>query len=233
MVKQSKLFLTESETMKISKSTIEILKNMASINQNILIKEGDVLTTRTVSKTLFASAKVDTSFPREFGIYNLSTFLGVLSLFSDPEVELGEKSATISQGSNRVTYMYAAPEVLDYPEKTIKMPSADAEFLLSEENLKSLLKAGAVLASTDLNIKSDGSVITCTVLDPKNSAANTFSVDVGVAEREFNVFIKLDNLKLISQDYNVKLSEKKIAQFEAVSGDYSLYIANENNSNWE
>lgn len=218
--------------MKISKSTIEILKNYAGINQNILIKKGNTLTTRTVAKNLFASAVVDTEFPQDFGIYNLSQFLGVLSLFSDPEVTLSEKAMVISQGKNKVQYMFASPEVLDYPEKAINMPSPDASFELTEENLKSLLKAGAVLSSTDLKISSDGTTIACTVLDPKNPSANTFSVEVGESDRSFDVFIKLENLKLITGKYEVSLSEKKIAHFKNVSVDYNMYIANERNSTW-
>lgn len=218
--------------MKISKSTIDVLRNFSSINQNILIKPGKQLTTRTVAKNLFASATVDTEFLQEFGIYNLSTFLGVLSLFSDPDVELGEKSMTIKQGKYSVSYMFAAPEVLAYPDKMINMPAGDATFELSEENLKSLLKAGAVLASTDLKISGDGETITCTALDPANSSANTFSVEVGQTDRKFSAFIKLENLKMPPGKYTVTLSEKKIAQFSNTEINYSLYVANEKNTSW-
>jgi hypothetical protein len=218
--------------MKISPATVSILRNFASINQNILIRAGNTLTTRTVAKNLFATATVDTEFPQEFGIYNTATFLGVLSLFSDPDIELGDKSMVISQGKNRVNYMFAAPDVLDYPDKEIKMPATDASFELTEENLKSLLKAGAVLSSTDLSIKGDGETIVCTVLDPKNSSANTFSVDVGTTGREFEVFIKLENLKMPQGSYSVSLSAKKIAQFASKTIEYSLFVANEKNSSW-
>jgi hypothetical protein len=218
--------------MKISKSTIEVLKNFATINQNILIRPGKQLTTRTVAKNLFASADVDTDFPQEFGIYNLSTFLGVLSLFSDPDVELGEKSMTISQGKYNVSYMFAAPEVLAYPDKMINMPKTDATFELSEENLKSLLKAGAVLASTDLKISGNGSTISCTALDPKNPSANTFTVEVGETDRTFDAFIKLEHLKMPAGKYTVTLSDKKIAQFSNSDIKYSLYVANEKNTVW-
>ena len=219
--------------MKISQSTITILKNFSSINQNIMIKQGNTLTTRTVAKNLFASAVVDTDFPQDFGIYNLSQLLGVLSLFSDPEIDLTANSMTISQGKNRVQYMFASPDVLDFPDKVITMPASDASFDLTEENLKSLLKAGAILSSTDLNITGDGSTIICTVLDPKNPSANTFSVEVGKTDRTFSVFIKLENLKLLTGKYNVSLSSKKIAHFENTSIAYSLYIANEKNSTWQ
>lgn len=218
--------------MKISPATIAILKNFASINQNIMVKEGSVLTTRTVSKNMFVSATVDTVFPKDFGIYNLNQLLGVLSLFSDPDIELSDKSLVISQGKNKVQYQYASPEVLDFPDKVITMPLSDASFELSEDNLKSLLKAGAVLSSTDLNITGDGCTIMCTVLEPKNVSANTFSVEVGTTDQQFSAFIKLENLKLISGKYVVNLNKKKIAQFKNMSVDYNLYIANEKNSTW-
>lgn len=219
--------------MKISKATIEILKNFSSINQNILIKEGSVLSTRTPAKNLFATATVDTVFPQDIGIYNLSSFLGVLSLFSDPDVELTEKSMIISQGKNQVSYMFAAPEVLDFPEKAINMPKTDVKFTLTEENLKSILKAGGILASTDLRISGDGTTIFCTALDPKNSAANTFTVEVGETDREFEAYIKLENLRMPSGNYTVHMSDKKIAQFENDAVDYSLYVANEKNTTWK
>lgn len=218
--------------MKISKQTLDILRNFSSINENILIREGNVLTTRTVAKNIFVSATVDTDFPQDFGIYNLAQLLGVLTLFSDPDVELSEKNLTISQGKNRVQYMFASQEVLDFPDRQVKMATSDVQFELSEENLKSLLKAGAVLKSTDLNITGDGEKIVCTVLDPKNVAANTFSVEVGETTNNFSVFIKLDNLKMIMGKYNVSLAGKKLALFSNGTIDYKFYIANEKNSTW-
>lgn len=218
--------------MKISKATTDILRNFASINQNILIKSGNVLSTRTVAKNLFATATVDTEFPQDFGIYNLSTFLGVLSLFSDPDIELSEHSMIISQGKNQVQYSFAAPEVLDFPDKAITMPAVDAEFDLTEENLKSLLKAGAVLSSTDLCISGDGSSISCTTIDPSNPSANTFSVEVGTTDKTFKAYIKLENLKLPTGAYHVSLSSKKITRFENKAITYSMYIANTKDSTW-
>ena len=218
--------------MKLSKQTLEVLRNFSSINQNILIKAGKVLTTRTVAKNIFVTATVDDEFEQEFGIYNLPEFLGVVSLFTDPEFTLNENSVTISQGKNKVQYVFAASEVLDYPDKAIKMPKTDASFELSEEDLKSLIKAGSVLSATDLLIQGDGSSITCTVLDPKNPSSNTFAVEVGTTDQTFSSYIKLENLKMPPSIYEVNLSSKKIAQFVSKTINYEIYIANEKNSSW-
>lgn len=218
--------------MKLSKSTLAILSNFASINQNILIQKGSKLTTRTVAKNIYVEANVEDEFEQEFGIYNLGEFLGIVGLFSDPVFELSKNSVTISQGKNKVQYLFASPEVLDYPDKPIKMPATDASFELTEENLKSLLKAGAVLSATDLLISGDGELITCTVLDPKNPSSNTFAVEVGTTDKAFSAYIKLESLKLPAGMYDVMLSSKKIAHFKNKTIDYSIYVANEKNSTW-
>lgn len=215
--------------MQISKSTIEVLKNFASINSNLLVVPGKTLTTRTVAKNVFVSTNVDTEFPTEFGIYNLQSFLGVLSLFSEPEIEFGEKSLVIKQGKNKVRYNYADREVLEFPDKTIKTPTADAEFDLSEENWKSLQKAGAVLGATDLKIEGDGETITCTVIDPKNSACNTFSIEVGKSDRKFDIFVKLEYVKLLPGSYHVTLSASKpVVTFDNTNDmEYTFKVAYE------
>ena len=218
--------------MQLSKNTLAILANFATINQNILIKTGNVLNTRTVAKNIYVESTVEEDFEQEFGVYNLSQFLGIIGLFSDPTYELSKNSVTISQGKNKVQYLFAAPEVLDFPDKAIKMPATDASFELSEEDLKSLLKAGAVLSATDLLIAGDGQLITCTVLDPKNPSSNTFAVEVGTTDRVFSGYIKLESLKLPSGIYDVMLSSKKITHFKNKTMSYSFYVANEKNSIW-
>lgn len=218
--------------MKLSKTTLEVLRNFASVNQNVLITAGSTLTTRTVAKNIFVEATVTDTFEQEMGLYNLQEFLGIVSLFSDPEFELSDNSVTIRQGKNKVQYVFASKEVLDYPDKPIKMPAVDATFELTEENLKSLLKAGSVLSATDLLIQGEDGIINCTVLDPKNPSSNTFSVEVGTTDRSFSAYIKLENLKMLPGIYEVNLSSKKIAQFKSKVLDYNFYIANEKNSTW-
>ena len=43
--------------MKLSNNTISVLKNFASINQNLVIKEGNEITTMSAMKTLLQKQK--------------------------------------------------------------------------------------------------------------------------------------------------------------------------------
>ena len=58
--------------MKLSETTIDILSNFATINPNMLFKEGTTLSTISEAKNIMASATIEERIPREFGIYDLS-----------------------------------------------------------------------------------------------------------------------------------------------------------------
>lgn len=216
--------------MKLSKQTLEVLKTFSTINQNLLVKPGSRLSTKPSVASIFATAEVPEVFPQEFGIYNLVEFLGVLSLFSDPELNFDEKFVTISEGRNSVKYFYAAKEVLVFPDRDIKMPAAEIQFQLTKETLTSLLKAASVLKVSELVVTGSDGQITVTVSDVKNDTANTYSVEVGKTDIEFTAVFMIDNLKLISGDYDVEISTKRISKFHNSAMNYTAYVALEQSS---
>ena len=75
-------------TMKLSESTVNLLKNFSSINQSILFKEGTKLRTISVMKNILVEHNVTEEFPRDFGIYDLNQFLNGLSLQTQTRTEL-------------------------------------------------------------------------------------------------------------------------------------------------
>ena len=68
--------------MKLSEHTTSILKNYATINQNLVIKEGSELLTMSSMKNIVAKAEVEETFPKEIAIYDLNEFLASISLFA-------------------------------------------------------------------------------------------------------------------------------------------------------
>ena len=48
--------------MKLSENTISVLKNFATINQNLLIREGNTLTTMSAMKNIVAQAEVEETY---------------------------------------------------------------------------------------------------------------------------------------------------------------------------
>jgi len=90
--------------MRLSKETYNILKNFAAINSNILIKPGNILKTVSAGKNIFAEAKVVEDFDVPVPIWDLNKFLGVVSMFNNPDLEFHDTHVVITNGRSSVTY---------------------------------------------------------------------------------------------------------------------------------
>ena len=66
--------------MKLSSDTINLLKNFADINPNILVKEGNKLSTISTMKNILAEADISEDFPKDVAIYDLIQFLNGLKI---------------------------------------------------------------------------------------------------------------------------------------------------------
>ena len=51
--------------MKLSKGTLDILKNFSNINPSICFKEGQELSTLSIQRNIFSRAVVEEKFPKD------------------------------------------------------------------------------------------------------------------------------------------------------------------------
>lgn len=212
--------------MKFSNETISVLKNFSTINQGLVFKPGSVIRTMHPQKTVMASAKVSENFEQIARIYDLSRFLATLSLFDDPDVEFTDTKFIISSGRSKVSYTYAAEAmVVSAPDKDIKLPDPEAVVSLTWKELDSVIKAAGVLKLSEIAFTSDGSTISLAAVDSKNPTADAYEIIVAedVKTPEFRMMIKVENLRLMQNDYEVALSSKGLAHFKSPKVEY--YIA--------
>tara|TARA_B100000524_G_scaffold119434_1_gene58630 strand:- start:241 stop:915 length:675 start_codon:yes stop_codon:yes gene_type:complete len=224
--------------MKLSEHTIEVLKNFASINQNLVIKEGSTLTTMSAMKNIVAKADVEESFDKEVAIYDLNEFLASISLFTSPILEFNEGFVTIKEENspkNSLKYFYSDPSVVTSPNKTITMPSKEVEFTLNGENLNKLKRAAGVIQAPDLVLEKKDADVFLTVKDKKNDTANTFSIDVDTKTEgsNFKFFYKVENLKVMEGNYDVEISSKNISHLKSTNKDVEYWVALEPESSYE
>ena len=223
--------------MKLSEHTVEVLKNFATINQNLIIKEGNTLTTMSAMKNIVAKAEVEESFDKEVAIYDLNEFLASISLFTSPILDFNEGFVTIKEENNpknSLKYFYSDPSVVTSPNKTITMPSKEVSFKLNGENLNKLKRAAGVIQAPDLVLEKKNTDVFLTVKDKKNDTANTFSIDVDtvVDGSDFKFFFKVENLKLMDGKYTVEISSKNISHMKNESTPIEYWIALEPESNY-
>lgn len=216
--------------MKLSKETVNLFKNFAGINSNMLLKAGQEISTISAQKNVMSDTKVTESFPIDFGIYDLNEFLGAMSLFEDPELDFSEKFVTIKEGANSIKYFAADASVLTVPTRKITFPDAEIEFTLTSTMLNMIHRTASVLRATDLQIIGDGSKITITVGDKKNVTGNSYSAHAGSTDKNFQANLKVENLKMLPGDYIVSISSKKISRFKASASELVYYVAVEADS---
>ena len=220
--------------MKLNTNTLNILKNFSEINTNILIKPGSELSTISTMRNIFAKATITESFESEFAIYDLNEFLSVVSSLNKPELSLEDKFMTIaSEGSrSKAKYFYSDPSVIVAPTKEVNMPEADVTFSLLESNLIELKKMAAILKTPDLALVGEkGGETILKVCDKKNDTANNFDIVVGEnATADYTFYFKVENMKMLSGDYDVSVSSKSISYFKNTKLPIEYWIALEPDS---
>ena len=223
---------TITNFMKLTDSTLAVLKNFAGINNSILVKKGNQLRTISVAKNILAEAEIPEDFPRDVAIYDLNQFLNGLSLHQDPNLDFTEDShITIKEGRRRVKYFYADPQVIIAPpDKEINLPTQEVCFQLESTSLEKLVKAAAVYQLPDLSVIGANGEITMVVRDKKNDTSNEYAVNVGETDSNFEFNFKMENIKIIPGAYDVVISSKLLSEFTNKQYNLKYFIALEPDS---
>ena len=163
----------------------------------------------------------------------MSEYLGAVSLFDNPNFEFNAEKVTVTEGDNSVQYYYADPQMIISPQKDITMPEAEIHFDIDETVLDSLQKASSVLSLPDMVLSSDGTTVVLTVKDKKNSTSNVFSKTVAQGNGStYEMFLRMENIKVIPGDYTVFVSSQGIAQFTNRKHALEYFIALEPDSTY-
>ena len=222
--------------MELSESTLSVLRNFSGINQNIMIRTGNVVKTISEARNVLATAKVDVEFPQDVGIYDLNEFLGVLGLVDTPRLKFEDEYVTIgdSTGRSKVKYFFSPEETLTTPSKDINMPDADVKFTLDNDTLNRLKKAASALGHNEVTISGKNGVLSLSVVESQNSTSNAFSIDIDgeFGDATFNFVLSIANLKILPGDYDVSISNKLISNFSHKELDLNYWIALEKTSTY-
>ena len=221
--------------MKLSDNTINILKNFATINPSILIREGNVIRTIALSGNIAASAVVTEEFDTEFGIYDLNQFLNGLKLYDSPELDFSSEGFVyIRQGKHKIKYRLTESMLIHAPEnRDMKLPSQDVCFQIDEAQFDKLVKASSVFGLPDLSVVGEDGEIKLEVHQKENVTTNVVSIDVGKTDKEFCLNFKIENLKIIPGSYDVIISEQLVSQFINQNFDLTYFVGLESDSSFD
>lgn len=213
--------------MKLSQQTISILQNFQTLNPSIVLTPGNVI--KTMTKTTVAKATVSDSFPMKVGIYDLSKFLGILSLDKESDIEFNEKYMIIKQGRSKVKYSYCETSLILHPEKDVKAFDVYVKFDLTPDTLQGVTKAMAILGFSEIEIRGEDGRLFISAVNTKNTASDVFSTEIGEVDKEFSAIIEAEKLKLIPATYTVTLGNEGLSHFKSDSVEYWIALSAKSN----
>lgn len=193
--------------MKFSSETLSLLKNFASINTNIVFKPGDNISTISNAKNIFAKATIKESIPNEFAIYDLNSLLAMLTLMENQDIRFEDKSLTVISDKGKFEYFYSNADIVT------AAPSGEIEhidvykFKLMAEDIQMIMKAAAITGAPTVSVTNKNQNVTLSVSDRKNDTASNFKKALGTAFDNFDVFIAVENLKVIPDAYEVSVAK--------------------------
>ena len=202
-----------------------------------MIRSGNNIKTMSVTRNMIATADVSEQFTKDFGIYDLNEFIGVLGLVDTPNLTFEDDFVIVqdSTGRSKIKYFYSAEETLTTATKDVKMPEADCKFILDNSTLNKLKKAAATLGHKEVSIQAKDGVLSLSIVEKQNATSNAFSIDIDGEFKQdavFNFIIDIANLKILPGDYDVEISSKLITQFKNKELPLTYWIALEKSSTY-
>lgn len=214
--------------MILSEETLKVLQNFQTINPSIVIEEGNVIRTVSPTESVYAEARVPDSFPKKFGIYDLSKFLGILSLSKQSDLTFSDdQSLTVVQGKSRIKYSFCDTSLIKTIDKnkTLKIENPYMTFVLEYTVLQQILKAMSILGFTEIAFRGKDGKLDAVALNTKNVSENTFATELGTTSKTFLCVLEAEKLKLLPNDYSVRISERGAALFSTDTVKYGITLS--------
>lgn len=213
--------------MKFSDETLAIFKNFSSINPSIALLPGNTIRTIHPERTAIAQATIDEIIPSEAYIYDLTKFLATLALFDNHDVQFKKDRFSISSDKNNVTYFYATREVIIMaPDKQITLQDPKTSFSLQWKDIDKIIRAAGILRGEHIHFIADEDGIFIRTSTGETPSADSFKIQVSdLGSNKFDLKFKVENFRMIPNDYEVTISQKGLMWFKSPKVEYWLVAA--------
>ena len=221
--------------MNISKDTLNILQNFSEINPSLVFNEGSEVKTMSPLKNILAKSKVTESFPKTFGIYDLTTFVGNIQDMGSPDFDFNDNYVCLKSNEDKLKYFYCDTSIIAYPEKDIVLKDINIEFSVSKAEFDKVIKYARSNGLSDFMIKgcSKSGKIIVSVFNKSSDTSTDFSTVIGATDKNFKLFLKTETIKLLSGDYDVKVSSEGVIYFKNQTIELEYWVALEPDSSYE
>lgn len=201
-----------TNSMKLSKNTLDILNNFKNINENLVVFPGNRIRTRSVENRILAEATVEESFEREFGIYDLKSFISAYNILKDPELIFSEEDYVVfKEDRSEIKYYFSELSnlIIPPPDKELVLKNKVVCFHLSQ-SLNDRISKMALFDSDRtkwiVEFFGENGEILMKVYHKDDPTMTSYMTSVGETDNTFSIKTRLDGFVLMSGNYDVVLS---------------------------
>jgi len=208
--------------MKISQTTIDVLKNFSSISPTLNTDEPKCLRILSPSENIISVFDTEETFG-EFAIYDLPQFMGIISLFdlekTDFLFDKKKECVKIKSGKTMVKYNFTDSELIPnvdkiLPSKKYKALDYFTAFVdFKKEDFTKIYKAAQIMRVINVNIKVADKKGVVTVSDPSNPVTNDFKMMLP-GDGEGEIDISVDYLLMLAGDYSLSIKNNMIMKLQ-------------------
>jgi hypothetical protein len=209
----------------MSKQTIDVLKNMSQVHNSLIVREPNCIMTTNFEHNVIVvyDTGTDETFDKEFGLFDLREFLGVVSLFNpeDTEFDFKDKFVTVKDKHHRVEYAYTQMNLIKIGQNLKEsarykgFDRFDSTFSLSHSDISRITKSatvmfGGYIDDTTVQIKTGNGKGLAEVAAPEGGSRNNFRLRLADVEGSGKAEIPVTNLMVCRGDYEVSIANDRL-----------------------
>ena len=182
---------------------IDVLSTFNKINPEMYFREGTVQTTMGVNGgkalTFFSRAYTDVDITTPFAIKELGKLLGVLRMFSSPEINIDSQYLTVSGDGKLVKIKLSNPDHITYNKNPDKIKIEDGyEAVLTPTNINDILGLYSTFNSENISFigKNGKFSVVVSSVSPTNPSYDEGIIELGDTDGEFSAVIRTTDFRL-------------------------------------
>lgn len=200
----------------LTETTLELLKNLASINPQTTFKAGTAQRVCNSERNFIADVELPHPLPRDCAIYELPRLLGVISTCkgeSLPTIEFGDSALVVEHEHGKVTIPYAHDAVMvKPPTQQYHLAKPIASFDLPQALWDKIKRIAATLQTQTIHIVTTKSgTLELRLVNEKDKSSGSAKYNMPntqIQSAQDGVWgIKFNALELLPGDYTVEIGE--------------------------
>jgi hypothetical protein len=216
------------ETMKISKETMQNLKVLSQINTEAVFDDDGHIKIKNNSVIAYKSIKED--FP-EFSIVDLHTFISLLGLFKESDVEFHGPYCLISNLESGAEIKYKFSEkssIKNQLSKSVEyyenIKDFSGSFSLPKTVLKELESVSRMMNIRDLHIEIVNGSGSLKLFSDMQTNSDNYTINIEDASGNINACVSIDNMSIHQCDYDVFNINNNYLKFVPKNTDSPTYF---------